>query len=158
MAIPGPVPKAPGKRAHKGGAAAPLRVVEAAPSHAPDLPEHLEERVYDESTGGFRTVEFEWPEITRQWWQMWIDSPLSDEFTEVDWSELLITARIHAKFWTGDHKVAAELRQRTNQFGATPEARAKLRITFAQADNAEETREVKASSRDRAKGRRLKGA
>lgn len=158
MAISGPVPKSPERRAHKGSAPTPLRVVSAHPTAAPELPDDVEERVYDESTGGFHFVRFEWPEITRQWWQMWVESPLSDDFTAVDWSELLITARIHAKFWLGDHKVAAELRQRTNQFGATPEARAKLRITFAQADDAEETREVKASSRDRAKGRKLKGS
>ncbi|MCS5487384.1 hypothetical protein NY588_09620 [Curtobacterium flaccumfaciens pv. beticola] len=81
---------------------------------------------------------------------MWATSPLSLDFTATDWSELRDTALIHARYWNGDIKLAAELRLRTAKFGATPEDRARLRITFAQADEAEtKTATRRANSRDR---------
>jgi len=101
---------------------------------------------------GFDTVvvHVEWPEQTLRWWQMWADSPLSTDFTENDWSELMDTARIHAEFWTGRTSVAAELRLRVAKFGATPEDRARLRIQFAAADEADAKRpKVGAASRAR---------
>jgi hypothetical protein len=82
-------------------------------------------------------VEFAWPARTLEWWTMWRDSPLSATFTSTDWSELLDTALLHARFWRGEVKLAGELRLRVAKFGATPEDRARLRITFAQADEAE---------------------
>lgn len=68
---------------------------------------------------------------------MWGESPLSAEFTQTDWSELLDTAVLHAQFWRGRLALASELRLRVAKFGATPEDRARLRITFATADQAE---------------------
>ncbi|NII42121.1 hypothetical protein E9228_002779 [Curtobacterium flaccumfaciens] len=101
-----------------------------------------------EEDGGLR--EFRWPAITREWWDMWATSPLSLDFTATDWSELRDTALIHARYWNGDIKLAAELRLRTAKFGATPEDRARLRITFAQAEEAEtKTTARRTSSRDR---------
>ncbi|WP_228513886.1 hypothetical protein [Frondihabitans sp. VKM Ac-2883] len=94
-------------------------------------------------------TEFIWPQITLEWWQMWADSPLSVDFTSTDWSELRDTALIHARFWKGDIKLAGELRLRTAKFGATPEDRARLRITFAQAEEAETKTTARRSSRDR---------
>jgi hypothetical protein len=79
-----------------------------------------------------------WPDVTREWWAMWAVSPLSSEFTATDWSELRDTARLHALYWMGDVKVAPELRLRVAKFGATPEDRQRLRILFAQADDAEQ--------------------
>jgi hypothetical protein len=90
----------------------------------------------------------EWPAQTVAWWRMWDESPLSAEFTANDWSELMDTALIHARLWSGDIKAAAELRLRVAKFGATPEDRARLRITFAQADQADEKRS-KAPPRER---------
>ena len=95
-------------------------------------------------------VEFVWPARTREWWAMWGDSPLSAEFTSTDWSELLDTALLHARFWNGQLSLASELRLRVAKFGATPEDRARLRITFAQADAAEAPTGTRQSS---AKGR-----
>ena len=69
---------------------------------------------------------------------MWRESPLSAEYTETDWSFLLDTAYMHALYWKGDHRVAAELRLRVAKFGATPEDRARLRIQFAVADTLED--------------------
>ena len=81
---------------------------------------------------------------------MWGESPLSAEFTETDWSELMDTAAIHGHFWKGDVKVAAELRLRVAKHGATQEDRARLRIQFATAEKADEKRSgVHGSARER---------
>ncbi len=90
---------------------------------------------------------FTWPAQTRTWWKMWADSKLSEQFTSTDWSELLDTARLHAAYWSGDIKVAGELRLRTAKFGATPEDRARLGIQFVFPDpNAQKAAAPKATS------------
>jgi hypothetical protein len=50
--------------------------------------------------------------------------------------------------WT----LAAEVRLRVAKFGATPEDRARLRMVFADADEKDERRAAKSSSRDRRGG------
>lgn len=97
----------------------------------------------------------DWHPQTIEWWAMWRDSPLAPEFTANDWSELLDTAVIHSGFWAGDMKLAAELRQRVAKFGATPEDRARLRIQFAQADEADAKRPEKRAGGSRREGLRL---
>lgn len=146
MAGRGPAPKDPSKRARTNKDPMALRVITAEPVKQPALPE-VDMQV--EVDGELVSQRFTWPARTREWWQMWADSPLSADFTSTDWSELLDTALLHARFWNGDHKVASELRLRVAKFGATPEDRARLRITFAQADDAEEKRPARASSRGR---------
>jgi hypothetical protein len=71
---------------------------------------------------------------------MWGRSALADTFTENDWSALLDTATLHARFWRGEVSVAPELRLREAKFGATPEDRARLRIQWANADEADAKR------------------
>src|SRR5690625_2470011 len=123
MAGRGPAPKPPHRRAgHSPKDPIALRVIHAEPVDQPDLPA-LTIRDDGELTS------INWPDVTREWWQMWADSPLSAEFTATDWSELRDTARLHALYWLGDKSVAAELRLRVAKFGATPEDRARLRIT-----------------------------
>jgi hypothetical protein len=111
-----------------------LRVITAAPTEQPDLPDF---DVVVKVDGQMVSTEFVWPERTREWWRMWGESPLSDEFTQTDWDFLLDTAVLHARYWRGDVTSAGELRLRVAKFGATPEDRARLRIQFAQADEAE---------------------
>ena len=149
MAGRGPQPKDPNRRARRNKDPVPLKVIAAAPTAQPELPRFEVERDGE-------LTEFTWPARTVEWWQMWEDSPLSEEFTATDWSELLDTAVIHARFWRGDVKLAGELRLRVAKFGATPEDRARLRITFAQADEAEEKRDGHGggSSRERRGGLR----
>jgi hypothetical protein len=49
--------------------------------------------------------------------------------TQPDWDFLLDTALIHHWMWTrGDFERAGEVRLRVQQFGATPEARQRLRV------------------------------
>ncbi len=139
MAGRGPQPKDPSRRARANKDPVPLRVIHASPVEQPELPE----RTPDGDS---------WPLRTVQWWRMWDESPLSAEFTSTDWSELMDTATLHARLWQGDTKAAAELRLRVAKFGATPEDRARLRITFAQADEAEERRPASKPSRSRRGG------
>lgn len=157
MAGRGPAPKPADQRARRNKPAIPLRVIEVARADQPGLPE-FEHTVWVDNVPHIET--FSWPEITRQWWQMWADSPLSADYTATDWAFLLDTALIHAKFWGGDKTLAGELRQRVAKFGATPEDRARLQIQFATAEAAEESRERRAThsstSRDRLKT--IKGA
>ncbi|MBP2211095.1 hypothetical protein JOJ87_001439 [Rhodococcus ruber] len=141
MAGRGPAPKDPSKRARRNSDPTALRVITAEPVEQPALPDIT--ALGDEP--------FTWPQRTRDWWQMWHDSPLAADFTSTDWSELLDTALIHAQFWNGDVKVAGELRLRVAKFGATPEDRARLRIQFAAAEQADEkrTRTAGSSARER---------
>ena len=144
MAGRGPAPKDPSQRARRNKDPQPLRVIDAEPTPQPDLPATM--------PGGNP-----WPDETTRWWAMWSTSPLADEFTDADWSFLLDTAVIHGQLWSGDTKAAAELRLRVDQFGMTPTSRARLRITFAQAAEADEKRGTRQPSpaRDRYEGLRL---
>jgi hypothetical protein len=63
------------------------------------------------------------------WWRTWRESPQAQTFTDTDWSFLLDTAVMHAEFWLGNRALAAELRLRVAKFGATPEDRARLRLS-----------------------------
>lgn len=98
----------------------------------PALPEMMPMFTPDGETFGIP-----WPVATIAWWKMWAEHPLSDEMTDADWSFLLDTALLHGAFWAGDLKQGPELRQRVAKFGATPEDRARLRISFAVADKSE---------------------
>ncbi|MFC9769263.1 hypothetical protein [Rhodococcus jostii] len=127
MAGRGPQPKDPSKRARSNSDPMGMRIIHADPMAQPVLPELM-------PSGE------PWPAQTRLWWGMWADSPLSEDFTSTDWSELLDSAVLHGAFWSGETKHAAELRLRVAKFGATPEDRARLRIQFAQADEADSKR------------------
>ncbi|MFI7009981.1 hypothetical protein [Streptomyces sp. NPDC050145] len=133
MAGMGPAPKDPSRRARRNKDPIPQTTIRWERAEAPELPEFRIERDGE-------LVEFVWPERTREWWQTWVDSPLSDHFMAVDWEFHLGTALVHARHWQGDRYAAAELRLREAQLGATLESRARLRIVTAEADNADEGR------------------
>lgn len=132
----GPAPKPQGSRARRNKDPQILKIIAAKPVEQPALPV-IEQVVLDEN-GKPRKKRFTWPTVTRRWWKMWGESPLSAEYTETDWSFLLDTAYMHALYWKGDFRVASELRLRVAKFGATPEDRARLRIQFAVADGLED--------------------
>lgn len=73
-----------------------------------------------------------WPVRTVAWWKTWRSSALAQTFTDTDWDFLLDTALLHAAFWSGDASVASELRLRVAKFGATPEDRARLKLTVTE--------------------------
>lgn len=137
MAGVGAPPKDPSKRARRNADPVPTTKLTFEPADQPRLPAKTPEGLA-------------WPARTKAWWKMWGESPQAKArlFSASDWSELLDTAAIHALFWRGDVKVAAELRLRVAKFGATMEDRARLRIQFAQADEADAKR-PESTSRER---------
>lgn len=128
MAGHGPPPKPADQRARgKRSDVIPLRIVEQdEPAEQPLLP-----------------ADIDWHVQTIAWWHTWRESPLSQDFTTVDWAYLLETAMIHTAFWNGDQKCAAELRLRMANFGATPADRARLRIQVTTAIDVEEKAKAK---------------
>jgi len=139
MAGRGPTPKDPSRRVRRNKGPE-LKIIPAVATEQPNLPV-IEQVVVDEF-GVEHKKRFHWPKITRRWWKMWAESPLSTDYTDVDWAFLMDTAYIHALYWKGDVKQAAELRLRVAKFGATPEDRARLRIQFAVADAVEDDQGV----------------
>lgn len=130
MAGKGPLPKPENRSANTTRArrrAENMKVVTAEPVAQPPLPDLMPNGE-------------EWPERTHEWWAMWREDPLAAEFRAVDWSELMDTAAIHGAFWTGNQRLAGELRLRTARHGATAEDRARLRIQYAAAEEADEKR------------------
>ncbi|WUR76257.1 hypothetical protein OG411_30010 [Streptomyces pseudogriseolus] len=116
-----------------------LRFEQAEPPELPTLQMKVDGEV----------VEMPWPERTVAWWEMWKASPQAEHFSSTDWDFLLDTALVHARFWSGDLSAAGELRLRVAKFGATPEDRARLRMQFAQADEADSKRPAGSSSKKR---------
>jgi len=121
MAGNGPRPKDANRRARTNKDVIPTSIVTFIRGSQPALPGDVEK----------------WPARTRVWWQTWSDAPQAVHFMATDWEFLLETALIHAKFWAGDMSLAGELRLRVSKFGATMEDRARIRMQFAQADEAE---------------------
>lgn len=150
----GPAPKPQGSRARRNKDPQILKIITARPVEQPSLP--VIEQVVPDENGKPRKKRFTWPTVTRRWWKMWGESPLSAEYTETDWSFLLDTAYLHALYWKGDFRVAGELRLRVAKFGATPEDRARLRIQFAVADGLEDEGPSDESSPVSSRSRRRK--
>ena len=134
MAGRGPAPKDPAKRARTNKDPVPTKVVTVQPSAKPELPSFS---ITVSQNGMVSTQEFEWPEATVEWWRMLDLHPLVHEFTGLDWSYLLDTARLHAAFWLGKIDLASELRLREAKYGFTPEDRLRLRWQVASAVGAE---------------------
>src|SRR5262247_1676695 len=109
----GPVPKDPEQRRRRNVDPIPTTVVSAdGHLHGPDLP----------------PPSSDWPDATKRWWWTWRRSAQAAVFTPTDWEFLLDTALLHARLWSGETGVAAEVRLRVAKFGATPEDRARLRL------------------------------
>lgn len=134
MAGIGPAPKEPSKRARRNKDAVPMKAIMVVPAAKPELPQFS---ISVSNDGMVSTQEFTWPESTVIWWQMLDAHPLAGEFTGLDWSYLLDTARLHAAFWMGRIDLASELRLREAKYGFTPEDRSRLRWQFASAVGAE---------------------
>lgn len=127
MAGRGPAPKDPARRARRNKGPE-MHIIESEPVLQPKLPARMPNGE-------------PWPQITRAWWRMWGKDPLAAEFRATDWAELRDTAVLHGLYWSGEVKLAGELRLRTAKFGATAEDRARLRIQYAAADEADDKRD-----------------
>jgi len=132
MAGHGPAPKPAARRARRNADPTPIRSLQLVRKPAPELPDDID-----------------WHPRTRDWWAMWTESELAKDFTATDWSFLLDTALMHHAMWSkGQWTLAAEVRLRVAKFGATPEDRARLRITFADADEKDDKRKQRANGAD----------
>lgn len=140
MAGMGPPPKDPGKRARTNRDPVAQTVLRFEKAEAPDLPDF---RIKNDDG---RSVKFRWPPRTVEWWEKWKASPQAEHFSSTDWEELLTTALVHARVWSGDLSAAPELRLRVAKFGATMEDRARLRMQFAAADEADSKRPAAGAS------------
>ena len=98
----------------------------------------------------------EWPEATLAWWETWRKSAMAPRFTDTDWSFLLDTAVLHAEFWMGDRKLAAELRLRVAKFGGTVEDRARLKVEIGDPDKPPAPRRLQPKSAQDRKARLLR--
>lgn len=127
----GPAPKDPRKRARTNSDPIPTTTLRFVHADQPPLPRG------------------KWPKRTRDWWRMWGESAQAELFTATDWDFLLDTATLHSALWEGNLSVAPELRLRVAKFGATMEDRARLRIQFAQADEADAKRPAGSSAAER---------
>lgn len=135
MAGPGPAPKDPKRRARVNKDPHQISKIRFERAEQPPLPEDRE-----------------WHPRTRQWWEMWRNSPQADWFMASDWDFLMDTAVMHHALWAkGQWTLAAEVRLRVAKYGATPEDRARLRMHFADADEKDSKRRpsVENGSKDR---------
>lgn len=137
--MPGPAPKDPSQRARRNKDVVPMRVVEVRAFPQPELPDSFEWICNGEPTS------IPIPAETHRWWAMWGASPLTAEYTDTDWDELRITARVHARMELGDTQAEREYRLRGALFGATPVDRARLRIAFNTADASDKPSKAAAS-------------
>lgn len=136
MAGRGPAPKPAAKRARRNADPVPSTVLAFVKAEAPELPSDRD-----------------WHPQTIEWWEAWKRSPQASSFTETDWSYLKDTALMHDAMWAkGQWTLAAEVRLRVGKYGATPEDKARLRMVFADADEKDEKRDRKPTSRDRYQG------
>jgi hypothetical protein len=127
-------PASTGRAIRRNAGNTPFATIEAKPAEQPKLPDIWRyEQVWDGALEEYvsKRVKMVWTKQTQAWWQGWGESPLMADATAEDWSFLLDTALLHNEFWSGDVKVAAELRLRVAKFGATPEDRQRLRLQFA---------------------------
>jgi len=69
-----------------------------------------------------------WHKQTLKWWESWRRNPLAQTFTPVEWAYLHDTALLHSHMWSGDARLAGEIRLRVSQFGATTADRERLRL------------------------------
>jgi hypothetical protein len=132
MAGIGPQPKDPKRRARTNTDPIPATVLRFVKGEQPLLPK------------GRR-----WPKRTQEWWATWGESAQAELFSATDWDFLLDTAVLHSEFWGGNVSVAPELRLRVAKFGATLEDRARLRMQFAAADEADAKRPAGVSAAER---------
>lgn len=138
MAGRGPAPKDPSRRARVNKQPIAQRVLEATGVAPAELPMDL---LPDGD---------EWHPATLRWWLRWCESPLAENLPAVDWSELEACAVLHHEFMRKrSFTLGSELRLRMAKWGATPEDRARLRISIADADEKDAKRPTPAPSRQR---------
>ena len=85
-----------------------------------------------EFTGGPELPERGWHADTLDWWDVVSTMPHCVLWKRSDWKFAMDTARVAAKFHSGDMNAAVELRQREKLLGMTLDARRDLRIRYVE--------------------------
>lgn len=67
----------------------------------------------------------------KRFWKTWSAAPQTQHWLETDWAELELTTKLVDHFYSGEVRLAGEIRQRVGKWGATTEDRARLRMDFA---------------------------
>jgi hypothetical protein len=128
MTIKGPPPKAGAVRRNLPkleDAVIPRRGKDDTRLYGPDLP-----------------LDKMWCPRTKEWYEKWRRSDVAPFLEWSDWESLLETALMHNELWLGlippssVTTYAAEIRRRCSAFGYTYEDRAKLRMHFADVEDA----------------------
>lgn len=134
MAGRGPAPKPAERRARGTRGVEPSRIVALKPAGRQEIPDDL---LIDGE---------DWHPATVRWWNRWADSPLSETWSAVEWSEFEATAVLHQEYMKKrTFTLASEIRLRMAKFGATPEDKARLRIVDADAEAKDDKRSRSAS-------------
>lgn len=145
MAGRGPAPKDPNKLAGHGAAKArqgEMTVINVAPVPQPDLVKLLGK--VNAATGE------EWHPSTLVLWKNLGEFPSLGALQSAQWAVLARAMMLDDAFMRGELKHAAELRLQLQKFGVAPDDVARLRIVFAQADEADSKRPAPgASARER---------
>lgn len=125
MAGMGPPPKDPSRRVRNNKDVHPTTRLEFQECEPPELPDDID-----------------WHPRTRAWWNVWQNSPMAVMMGPTDWAFMIDTALMHHDLWSKRQwTLAAEVRLRLAQFGATPADRLRLRIQWADADSKDGRRE-----------------
>lgn len=145
MAGRGPAPKDPAKLAGHGAAKArqgEMRVINVEPVPQPDLVEML---------GGINAATGEeWHPSTLVLWRNLGEFPSLGSMQAAQWAVLARAMMLDDAFMRGELRHASELRLQLQKFGIAPDDVARLRIVFAQADEADSKRDTSgASARER---------
>lgn len=112
--------------------------------HGPDLPDVME-----------------WPEQTVEFWQALRTDAAASTWTEVEWKQLIDVALLHADLWSGNPRVASEIRIRLAAYGLTPADRLRVRQVVAaptapnKLDDLRARQEAKRVNLDPARKRRI---
>lgn len=73
----------------------------------------------------------DWPQQTLDFWETLRTDAAASTWSPLDWRYLQDVALLHADLWSGNPKVAAEIRLRLSQFGVTPDARQRMRLLIS---------------------------
>lgn len=146
MAGVGPAPKDPSKRARRNKGPE-MRVVEVEPADQPSLEELFGSE--NPATGE------EWNPATLRLWGELGEFAKVQLLQDAQWSLLARAMILDDALVSGELKYAAEARLQLAKFGIAPDDVARMRIQFAQADEADEKRRTSrpgADARGRYKG------
>lgn len=138
MAGNGPPPKDVSKRARRNAEPVPLRIVVVTPAQQPALEDAIGE--INPATG------MPWTPGTKLLWQALGEIPTTSNLVTAQWLLLARAMILDDALLNGSVSAASEARLQLAKFGIAPDDVARLRFSFAQADQAEARVPVKRAS------------